>query len=185
MRVIEKIALVLFSYIALILSFILCLLVFGWLDINFMTQLLKEAINNVTISTTILVVSVIIILLAIRCIFFDPSGKEAARKKEGILLENNEGKLLITRDTLESLIASVAKGFNGAENVSSKVFVDEENNLSVFVTLYVHPNAIIKDLSSNLQIKIRDAIKKTSDLEVKEVNIKVKNIATENKVNEG
>ena len=37
-------------------------------------------------------------------------------------------------------------------------------------------NAVIKELSTNLQNKIKDTIKKASDLEVKEVNIKVKNI---------
>ena len=74
------------------------------------------------------------------------------------------------------MIASVAKGFDGAENVNSKVYVDKENNLSVYVTLFVHPDAVIKDLSNNLQNKIKEAVKKTSDLDVKEVNIKVRNI---------
>ena len=40
----------------------------------------------------------------------------------------------------------------------------------------VKENAIIKELSTNLQSKIKDSIKKATDLEVKEVNIKVKNI---------
>ena len=93
--------------------------------------------------------SIIFIILSIVCVFFD-SEKEETRQKQGILLENSDGKLVISRETLETLIASVAKGFNGAENVTSKVYVDKENNLSVFVTLQVHQNAVIKDLSSNL-----------------------------------
>ena len=97
------------------------------------------------------------------------------------MLENDEGKLLISKETLESFIASVAKGFNGAENVRSKVYVDKENNLSVYITLFVHQDAVIKDLSLNLQSKIKEAIKKTSDLDVKEVNIRVVNITPENK----
>ena len=80
---------------------------------------------------------------------------------------------------MESLIASVAKGFEGAENVNSKVFLDKENNVTVYVTLFIHPDAVIKDLSSNLQAKIKEAIKTTSGLDVKEVNIRVKNIAPE------
>ena len=43
----------------------------------------------------------------------------------------------------------------------------------------VKENVVIKDLSSNIQTKIKEAIKKTSDLSVKEVNIKVKNIMSE------
>ena len=51
------------------------------------------------------------------------------------------------------------------------------------VTLYVHPNAIIKDLSANIQTRIKEAIKSTSDLEVHEVNIRIRNIVPENQGN--
>lgn len=176
MKIIEKIALILFSYIALFLGIILCLFAFGWLDINFAHSLFVTMIEDPRISKIIVLTSIIAILIAIRCIFFDSTGKEIAKQKDGILLENSDGRLLISRETIESLIASVAKGFNGAENVNSKVYVDKENNLSVYVTLFIHPNAVIKDLSINLQNKIKEAIKKTSDLEVKEVNIKIRDI---------
>lgn len=179
MRIIEKIALIIFSYVVLILSIIMCLLIFGWLDIG----LVEDFITNIKLSSSLsaiaLVVSVVAILLAIKCIFFDSTGKEIAKQREGILLENNDGKLLISKETIENLIASVAKGFDGAENVNSKVYVDKDNNLSVYVTLFVHPDAVIKDLSNNLQNKIKEAVKKSSDLDVKEVNIKVRNITQE------
>lgn len=183
MKIIEKIALILFSYLTLILSILLCLIIFGWLDLEFVHNVIKYSIDDYTISTTALVVSIIFIILSIVCVFFD-SEKEESRQKQGILLENSDGKLVISRETLESLIASVAKGFNGAENVTSKVYVDKENNLSVFVTLQVHQNAVIKDLSSNLQTKIKEAIKKTSDLDVKEINIRVKDIVVQKDINE-
>ena len=57
-----------------------------------------------------------------------------------------------------------------------QIELDNENNLKVFVNMSVKENAVIKELSTNLQNKIKEAIKKASDLEVKEVNIKVKNI---------
>ena len=55
---------------------------------------------------------------------------------------------------------------------------NEEKNLKVFVTLSVKESAVIKELSNNLQAKIKTAIKKTSDLEVKEVNISIKELQT-------
>ena len=70
----------------------------------------------------------------------------------------------------------MAKGFEGAENITTRVELDKENHVIVFVNLSVKENAIIKELSTNLQTKIKTTIKKTSDLEVKEVNIKVKDI---------
>ena len=105
--------------------------------------------------------------------------KRKNESKNSILLENSDGKLLITRETLEILVDGVVKGFAGAENVASKVEVDEESNVRVFINMEVKENVVIKDLSSNIQTKIKEAIKKTSDLSVKEVNIKVKNIMSE------
>ena len=101
---------------------------------------------------------------------------EKEEYKNGILLENSNGKLLITKETIENLVNAVVKGFDSAEDVSTKIELDQENNLKVFVNLSVKENAVIKELSTNLQNKIKEAIKKSSDLEVKEVNIKVKNI---------
>ncbi len=179
MKIIEKISLIVFANLLLILSIITCLLIFGWLSTDFVFDIVNAALNDTLTSNIMLGISIVIILLAIKCIFFDGSSNESEKQKDGILLENKEGKLLISKETLESLIASVAKGFDGAESVTSKVVLDKENNVTVYVNLLVHPDAVIKDLSSNLQTKIKEAIKGTSDLDVKEVNIRVKNIAPE------
>ena len=160
----------------LIISVVLCLSIFGWLDFNFVTDALEVAITNSVTSNILLVLSIIFILLAIKCIFFDSSAKEREEYKKGILLENSNGKLLITRETIENLVNTVVKGFDSAEDVTTKIELDKENNVRVFVNLSVRENAVIKELSTNLQTKIKDTIKKASDLEVKEVNIKVKNI---------
>lgn len=181
MKVLEKICLVLFSIIILVLSVIMCLLVFEWLNISTVNVVLFNAINNVTASNIILVISVILILLAIKCIFFSENSKDS--RTDGILLQNDNGKLLISKETLENLVSGIAKGFEGTENVTTKVELDKENNLRVQVTLYVHPNAIIKDLSANIQTRIKEAIKSTSDLEVHEVNIRIRNIVPENQGN--
>lgn len=176
MKTIERISLALFSSIILIISVILCLAIFGWIDIDFIGDVIRIAILDNITSKILLALSIIFILLAIRCIFFESSAKEKEEKRNGILLENSNGKLLITRETIENLVNAVVKGFDSAEEVSTKIELDKENNLKVFVNLVVKENAVIKELSTNLQNKIKEAIKKASDLDVKEVNIKVKNI---------
>ena len=176
MKTIEKITLVLFSTLMLVISVILCLAIFGWIDLEWIGNIMNVAITNTVTSNVILVLSIIFILLAIRCIFFDSSEKEKEEYKNGILLENSNGKLLITKETIENLVNAVVKGFDSAEDVTTNIELDKENNLKVFVNLSVKENAVIKELSTNLQNKIKETIKKSSDLEVKEVNIKVKNI---------
>lgn len=176
MKKLEKFTLVLFSTIMLILSVVLCLEIFGWLDASFVTGVLEIAISNQVTSNILLVLSIIFILLAIKCIFFDSSAKEKEEYNNGILLENSNGKLLITRETIENLVNAVVRGFDSAEDVTTRIELDNENNLSVFINLTVRENAIIKELSTNLQNKIKETIKQASDLDVKEVNIKVRDI---------
>ena len=176
MKTIEKITLVLFSSLMLIISVILCLAIFGWLDVNFVGDVINAAITGNVTSKVLLGLSIIFILLAIRCIFFDSSAKNKEDYANGILLENSNGKLLITKETIENLVNAVVKGFDSAEDVTTKIELDKENNLTVYVNLVVKENAVIKELSKNMQNKIKDTIKKSSDLDVKEVNIKVKNV---------
>lgn len=176
MKLIEKITLALFSTLMLIISVIFCLLVFGWLEVSVVGEVIENIISDSVSANIILGLSVIFILLSIRCIFFDSSNKNKNEYKNGILLENSDGKLLITKETIENLVNGVVKEFESAEEVTTKIELDKENNVKVFVNLNVKENAIIKELSANLQNKIKETIKKTSDLEVKEVNIKVKNI---------
>ena len=177
MKIIEKIALALFSNIILIIAILLCLIIFGWLDFDVIHEMLRYGFNDTTISSIILGTCVVLILLAIKCIFFESISIENEVSKEGIMLENESGRLMVTKETLENLTNSVVNGFENTESITSKVILDKENNVRVIVNLTVKPDTVIKDLSNNLQERIKETIKKSLDLDVKEVNIKVKNIA--------
>jgi len=181
MKTLEKIGLILFSNIVLILAIILCLIVFEWIEIDTVKYALNILVTNETASKITIGVSIVFMILAIKYIFFGSDSK--SEKTDGILMENDNGKLLISKETLENLVSGIAKGFEGAENISTKVVLDKENNLYIHVTMQVKENAIIKDLSLNLQEKIKEAIKKSSDLDVKAVNIKIKNIAPKKEEN--
>lgn len=130
-----------------------------------------------TSSKIVLGLSIAFILLSIKCIFFDSTSKEQIKDRQGVLLQNESGKLLISKETIENLVNSVALNFPSAEDVTTRVELDEDNNVKVYVNLIINSDAIIKDLSSNLQNKIKEKIKKATDLEVKEVNITVKKVA--------
>ena len=119
-------------------------------------------------------VAIVALLLAIKCIFFRAESEDDGRN--GVTLENNAGKLVISKESLENLIANVVKEVQGIEAVSSRTILDKDNNVVVYVTTLVSKDMMIKDVSSQIQEKIKVALKKTADLEVKQVNIKVKNI---------
>lgn len=179
MKIIEKITLIIYSNIILIMSVIACLLVFGWLDIEIVQSLIKTLIISETSSKIILGVSLVFILLSIRCIFFDPTSKQEIKDKQGVLLANENGKLMISKETIENLIEAVTKEYKMAKDVTSKVELDKDNNVNIFVNLVVSSDTVIKDLSVDLQNKIKAKVKETTDLEVKEVNITVKKAVQE------
>ena len=176
MKFLEKIALVIYSNIILILSIVLCLLIFGWLDMNLIGNIIYKVIVGDVSSKILLGISVVFILLSIKCIFFDSTSKGKTNEEQGDLLENENGKLMISKETLENLVNSVALNFEGTEQVTTRVELDRENNVMVYVNLMVSSNVIIKELSANLQTKIKEKIKTATDLDVKEVNITVKKV---------
>ena len=179
MKWIEKLTLTIFSALMLIFSVVMSLIIFGWLEVKVVGEAFDIMLRDSVASNIVLGLSILFILLSIRCIFFTSSEKVSSEYKDGILLENSDGKLLITKPTIENLVSSVVKGFDSAEDVTSRIEIDNENNLNVYVNMTVRENAIIKELTTNLQTKIKETIKKTSDLEVKQVNVKVKNIEPE------
>ncbi len=177
MKFIEKATLIIYSTIMLVISIILCLLIFGWIDMQLVGNILENIITGVTSGKVLLGISVVFILLSIKCIFFDSSSKQKETSRQGVLLENESGRLMISKETIENLVNSVALNFQSAEDVTTKVELDKDNNVKVYVNLVVNAEAIIKDLSANLQTKIKEKIKTATDLDVKEVNITVKKVA--------
>ena len=177
MKILDKIGLALFSVIVLIISVILGTIIFGWIDSNIIVDVINDIIFGTVVARNIvIVILVLLILLAVKCIFFNSYSREEIKNKEGILLENDNGKLLVSRDTIENLATAVVKSFDSAESVMTKVEVDKETNIKIFITLFVYPNAVIKDLTNKLQTDVKEAIKKSLDLDVKEVNVRVKDI---------
>ena len=176
MKVIEKITLIIYSNLILILSVISCLVIFGWLDIEVVENLMSGLLFGETSSKIMLGISVIFILLSIRCIFFDPTSKQEQKDKQGILLANESGKLMISKETIDDLANGVIKQSKLVKEATTKVEFDKENNISIFVYLVVSSDAIIKDLSTDLQDQIKNKVKDATDLDVKEVNITIKKI---------
>ena len=98
-------------------------------------------------------------------------------------MQNDNGKLLISKPTIENIVESVVKGFDSVDDVSVDIDLDALNCLIVNVNLVVSQEVIIKEITLNMQNKIKEAIKRTSDLDVKEVNVKIKNISKESPKN--
>ncbi len=176
MKILERLALTLFSIIMLVMAVTISLVIFDVVQLETIYNFIDNVMNDETISKIILGVSIASILLAVKALFFPSRPPKKTEIKTGVLLENKDGRLLISRDTIENLVSSVVKGFDQAVDVQTKVNLDMENNVTVYITLLVKEDSIIKELSSNMQTKIKETIKRSTDLDVSQVNINIKDI---------
>lgn len=183
MKILEQIALTVFSVLILALSLTLCLILFNWVDTSNVYLVMQYLKSTQTLTNVSLIVSIVLMLLAVKCIFFPAYAKEKEQKAEGILLENESGKLLISIETIENLVKGVVTGFPNVKSVNCKVKLDKSvNNVVIDMNLIVANDTVIKELSANLQNKIKEVIKKTTEIEVKAVNVRIKNIEAQKAV---
>jgi hypothetical protein len=175
MSVFQKTVSITFSIIVLIVSVVLMFTLGGILEPTFGANIMEKIVAGDFWSKVLFAVAIILTILSIREIAFGE--KVNTDGKEGIILENESGKLIISKESLENLIAGVGKEIEGAEAITSRTFIDLDKNVTVNVNVVINREVVIKDISTELQKKIKAALKKTADLDVKYVNIKIKNIS--------
>jgi len=181
MKFLDKLGLALFSILILILAILVCLITFGWVDISIITIVLASAISSQNGMYITLGISIVIALLAIKCLFFPSWDKRGSLSdnSEGILLQNESGKLLITKATINNLVVAVIEEFKDIDDAESEVEIDNNNEVYINLSVNVKKGTIIKDISSKLQNDIKSSIKKATDLEIKAINIKVNDTTKE------
>ena len=183
MKILERLALILFSIIMMVLAITSCLVIFNVLQLEVIYKFLDGLIQDETAKKVIVGVSAVSIILAIKALFFPTKTTKKQEIKTGVLLENKDGRLLISRDTIENLVNSVVRSFDEAMDVQTKVNLDGSSNITVYVSLLVREDSIIKELSSNIQNKIKQTINRNTGLEVSQVNINIKDIENDKKGN--
>lgn len=177
MKKLSKVILVVFSVFILIIGICINLLAIGWLEYETIFSLVEKVLTTEPQSQVILAITELSMLFALICIFADTSSNNNEQKNgRDVLMQNDNGKLMISRDTIENLVNSVVRNYSSVMESNTRIYFDSENNVNVLVDLIVTKEVIIKELTLNMQNKIKETIKKTSDLEVKEINVRIKNI---------
>lgn len=182
MKFLDKLGLAIFSLITLIISILVCLISFGWIDVSIITVALTNAVASQNGMYITIGICIVLVLLSIKCLFF-PSYERHSQKynddEEGILLQNDNGKLLITKGTIKNLVNSTVDDFKNVDGADTNIYLDENNDVHVNLEINVYKETIIKDVTTKLQNKIKENVKKATDLEVKEVNIKINDVERE------
>lgn len=175
MTLFQKIVSVTLASVVLFVSIVSMLTLGGILATDLGSNIMEGIIEGEFWSKILFAIFVVLTVFSIKEIAF---GEKISREgKEGLILENESGKLIISKESLESLVAGVGKEIEGVESVASRTFIDTEKNVVVEVNVVVGRDVALKDISTELQKRVKIALKQTADLDVKFVNIKIKNIS--------
>ena len=177
MKFLDKLGLALFSTIVLVIAIVICLISLGWMEPTIFSILVSKALISQTTTNITVGVCIAIMLLAIRCLFFSDLDKSDS-SDDGILLQNEDGRLLITTDTLKDMVDGVVKEFSDVTDSTTNVIITRENDIIIEVEIDVMKQTVIKEVSSKLQIRIKKTVKDTTDLDIKYVNVRVRNADT-------
>ena len=176
MKLVDKVIYFIFSVIILaivVVMFTVILNIGGVVNpvFNFISNIPNMSFTQEQM-TYIVIIEILLFITAIKGILFQSKLEE---NKDAIILENNSGKLIISRKTLENLVKDISNGVQGVENSFARVNVSKDTELIISIDIVVKEGSI-KDITKKLQEDVKIAIKKASDLNVSEVNVNIKNI---------
>jgi hypothetical protein len=183
MKLVDKVIYFIFSVIILaivVVMFTVILNIGGVVNpvFNFISNIPNMSFTQEQM-TYIVIIEILLFIMAIKGILFQSKLEE---NKDAIILENNSGKLIISRKTLENLVKDISNGVQGVENSFARVNVSKDTELIISIDIVVKEGSI-KDITKKLQEDVKIAIKKASDLNVSEVNVNIKNIKKLNESN--
>lgn len=176
MKFLDKLAFVLFSNIVLVLSILVILILSGWVSPIAPTWFLTKVAETQVATNITVGVCAVLIILAMKAIFFGgtTSDDDDENLDNGILLENADGKLFITKETIKNIALNVISGFEGAIDPKVELEMDKQNQVKMNVVITAKELSAINQLSKNIQVKVKEVIKKTTDLELQAVNVAIR-----------
>ncbi len=176
MRLVERFSIIVFSGLVLILSCFTMFVSTNLISVSIFEDLFEVLSENLAIT---ICGCVLLSLWSIANVFL----KSDSRKENvnGILLENENGSLLITKDSISNLVESVLKKNSDVKQESVKIEFTTNKDIIINIVVSVKDSIVMKETSAKLQENIKMIIKKATDLDVKEINIKIKGIEQEKK----
>lgn len=174
MKDFEKFILIIFSIIIIIMSVSLILVSTEMIDL---TQILDKTIEIVTENKIpCLVIGAVFSLFALVGLFSQSDNSDEV--KTGLAIKTEKGTVYITKETFESIIASVTRTYPELKNVKVDIKVGDTGVVANIHTMIL-PDTVVPTLTAKLQENIKASILKQTTVEIKEANIKIKGVYIE------
>lgn len=174
MKLLEKFVLILYSLLILVISAVVCLIMFKVISFDQIKEAIEFVQKDTALIIVILALSIVCMLLSIRCIFFRKKKEIKKSTATDVLLENESGRLLISKNAIQNAVKNiVSDSLKLDTEMKVTVDIDPANNISVYIAVMLDRTSGVRELTLDLQLRIKNEIKDSFGLDVKQVNIKV------------
>lgn len=167
-----------FSLAMLVVSLVILLVVFNFVDSSFVNSLLNDYVWNVDNRTVVAITSAIVFLAALKTTIFLSDFKK--KRKIPIMVGTDNGNIQIASETIESTAKAVALTHEEVKEVNVKM-INKTKGVNIYMSLLVSQDSNIREITRQIQEEVRDKIRETTGVIVLNTDIKVKNIIEKNK----
>lgn len=173
-KVIDKIALAMFSVLMLMIAIVFILVFLGVMQYSLLLEGINFIFTQEPTRTVLFVVSIISVILSIKVILFESGTNNPNRG--AIEIKGSDGILEIMPTTIEHIALISLSSYPSISDITAKMRTKDEG-IVVMISFSVLPDTNITELVEKLQKTIKDKIEQQTSAKVLEVNITVKDIA--------
>jgi uncharacterized alkaline shock family protein YloU len=173
MKVLDKLISIIFSIAMLSLAVVVILLLLNMAELSTVVDIIQQYVLNEEYYYIVLGITIVVALAALKTTIFLSDFK--AKDRSPIVVQTENGVVEIERDTIETIVKTVAKSFPEVRDVQAKMYKKDKgikNNVSITVI----QDSNIKSVTEEIQNKVKETVFASTGLTVVNTNIKVKNI---------
>ncbi len=173
MKVLDKIALAIFSVVMLVISAIYIGVYFNYFDSAFVMFVGDFIINQEPNKTVFLGIAIVSLLLSLKVVLGSFFCSDTV--KDPIKIEGENGTVEIMPETIENIAKITISNYVAVSDIVAKMQSKKEG-IVVNVCVTVLPEINITELVTELQGKVKERIERQTSATVLKVNVKVKDI---------
>ena len=178
MKFLDRLINFIFSLVMLVFSTVVLLVIFNFIDSNYINELLNNYLWNADCRIVVIVVACIVFLAGLKTTIFLSDFKK--RKKIPIMVNSANGSVQIAQETIESTAKAVALSHEEVKEVNVKM-VNKSKGVDIYMSLLVVQDTNIRKITTEIQEEIKNKVDETTGVVVLNTDIKVKNIVEKNK----
>ena len=178
MRFLDKLINFIFSLAMLIVSVVILLVIFNFVDSCFVNGLINGYVWNADYKMIVAITSFVVFLAGLKTTIFLSDFKQ--KKKIPIMVGTDNGNIQIAQETIENTAKAVAYGHEEVKDVNVKM-VNRTKGVEIYMSLMVAQDTNIRAITRQIQEEVKEKIHDTTGVYVLNTDIKIRNIVEKNK----